>query len=231
MAMRAFLGLLMVNAVVAIAAILGAAGDSEWKVVGTTLLLTAGCLIIAACAAAIERARLLPLPYAGALLSCIAFAVFIFMIWAEQATDSEALLKSTFIVLTLGLAATYASVLAIPTLDGVFATARLVGYGTVAILSTMTVVVILAERGGSGQLYAVLSVILATSTIIVLTGALIESRKGRSGTTVATTPRVDTPEAGLHCPSCTSVIGPSVVAGEYTCPSCGLEFQLELTSP
>lgn len=66
MAMRAFLGLLIVNALVAIAAILGATGNSDWQVVGTTLLLTAGCLTIAANAAALERDRLMQLPYVGA---------------------------------------------------------------------------------------------------------------------------------------------------------------------
>ena len=79
-AVRAFLGLLVVNALVAIAAILGASGDAEWEILGTTLLLTAGCLTIAANAGAVERNRLSKLPHIGAALSCFAFAVLIFLI-------------------------------------------------------------------------------------------------------------------------------------------------------
>lgn len=227
MAMRAFLWLLVVNALVAIAAILGATGESDWQVVGTTLLLTAGCLTIAANAAALERDRLMQLPYVGAALSCIAFGVFIFLIWVEPDSDDSVVLKATFILLTLGLAATYASVLAIPRLLGVFATARRVGYATVALLAGLTVAVILAEGGVSGQVYAVLSVVLATATIIVLTGGVVESRK----------PAV-LPAAGdavgqpiqLFCPACRSAITNAASAAPYTCASCGLGFTLRIMS-
>jgi hypothetical protein len=228
MAMRAFLGLLVINALVAIAAILGATGSSDWQVVGTTLLLTAGCLTVAANAAALERDRLMQLPYVGAALSCVAFGVFIFLIWVEPDSDSQFVLKSTFILLTLGLAATYASVLAIPRLAGVFSAARLVGYGTVALLAGLTVGVIIAEGGVSGQVYAVLSVVLATATIIVLTGAVIESRKP------APAPAVEPPSVhggGLYCPSCRSAITTSVLSAAHTCASCDLGFTLQITSP
>lgn len=228
MAMRAFLGLLVVNALVAIAAILGATGDSDWHVVGTTLLLTAGCLTVAANAAALERDRLMQLPYVGAALSCIAFGVFIFLIWVEPGSDSQFGLKSTFILLTLGLAATYASVLAIPHLAGVFLTARLVGYATVTLLAGLTVGLVIAEGGVSGQVYAVLSVVLATVTIIVLTGAVIESRKPSAA---ATAVPQQAQGGGLYCPSCRSAIETSVLSGAHTCSSCGLGFTLQITSP
>ncbi len=226
--MRAFLGLLVVNAMVAIAAILGATGNSDWQVVGTTLLLTAGCLTVAANTAALERDRLMQLPYIGAALSCIAFGVFIFLIWVEPESEGQFVLKSTFVLLTLGLAATYASVLAIPRLVGVFATARLVGYGTVTLLAGLTVGVIIAEGGVSGQVYAVLSVVLATATIIVLTGAVIESRKPSAAPAVVP-PLVRT--GGLYCPSCRSAIATAGLSAAHTCASCGLGFTLQITSP
>ena len=228
MAMRAFLGLLVVNALVAIAAILGAAGDFNWQVVGTTLLLTAGCFMIAANAVALERDRLMQLPYVGAALSCIAFGVFIFLIWVEPSSASKFVLKSTFIVLTLGLAATYASVLAVPRLAGVFSTARLVAYATVALLAGITIGVIVAEAGDLGQVYAVLSVVLATATIIVLTGAVIESRKP-SGTPAAATSLVQS--GGMYCPACGSAMATSVLSTTHACSHCGLCFTLDITSP
>jgi len=228
MAMRAFLALLVVNALVAIAAILGATGDSDGQVVGTTLLLTAGCLTVAANAAALERDRLSQLPYVGAAMSCIAFGVLIFLIWLEPDSDSRFVLKPTFILLTLGLAATYASVLAIPRLSGVFSTARLVGYATAAVLAGLTVGVIIAEGGVSGQVYAVLSVVLATATIIVLAGAMIESRKPSTAPAAAVSQSVQGDQ--LYCPSCRSAIAASVLSAGHTCANCGLAFTLQVTS-
>lgn len=230
-AMQVFVGLLVVNALIAIAAVLGAAGDSEWKVVGTTLLLTAACLTIAANAAALERNRLRQLPLVAVGLSCLAFAIFIVLIWVEPDSDADGVFRFTFIVLTLGLATTYASLLAIPDLAGSFLAARSVGYGAAAILATLIVVAILVEEGGPAELYAVLCIVLATATIIVLTGAIVGSRSAAAVDPVDAAPVPARSRTAMYCPSCAAVVGLYVTAGHHQCSNCGLGFHLDITAP
>ena len=229
-AMQVFLGLLVVNALIAIAAVLGATGDSEWKVVGTTLLLTAACLTIAANAAALERNRLGPLPFVAAGLACVAFAIFIVLVWVEPSSDSSVIYRFTFGVLTVGLAATYAGLLAIPNLSGAFAIARMVGSITVSLLAALIVVALIIEEGGPAETYAILCIVLATATVIVLTGAIVSHRNEDTSATASALHGAAS-AVGVHCPSCASVVGPHLATGSYECPSCGLGFRLEVIKP
>ena len=229
-ALRAFLALLIVNALVAIAAILGASGDAEWEILGTTLLLTAGCLTVAANARAIERDRLAKLPHIGAGLSCFAFAVLIFLIWNEPSSDADLIWKPTLIALTLGLAATYASLLSIPPLTGAFSSAQLAGYCAVGLLAAITCGVILAEEGVAVEIFAVLSVVLATASIIVLVGAVVHRRASAPAPAVDSSPAfaASATAQGLRCPRCTTPLSPHLTSGSYTCHSCGLGFGLQV---
>ena len=70
----------IMNALIAAAAALGLAGSFGWHLVGTALLLTAAGAAIAVNAAVLQRTRLVYLPYVGAALSCLAFAILIVLI-------------------------------------------------------------------------------------------------------------------------------------------------------
>lgn len=221
-ALRAFVVLLVLNALIAIAAILGAAGEDEWRVVGTTLLLTAACLVVAANAAAVERETLRHVPYAAAATGTAAVAGLIVAIWAEDLTDREIFWKPVIVLIVLGLSGTYASVTSLADLWRSWELARWTGWLAATVIAVMTIVAIVFETTPPGELYAIVSIVLATTTIVVLIGAVAVRRADRAGATPA-----DSAAAGTYCPRCRSGVAPELHVGSYACPTCGLRFTVD----
>ena len=220
----ATVGLIM-NALIAIAAGLGLVGSHGWQVVGTALLLSAACAAVAVNAAALQRTRLVYLPYVGAALSCLAFAILIVLIWFGMAGGADQIPRPTFIALTIGLASTYASVLAVPRLRGFAVRARNVGYVTLVLLGVIVVAAIASESSVPSGVYTALGIVLGTVTIMVMTGAAAVV-----GRVIDLT---DSALAGpaMVCPSCAEPIAAYVATGGYECEPCGLGFDLHVTAP
>jgi len=160
------------------------------------------------------------LPYIGALLTVVALGVFIIFLWAEPSSDQDLTLRMNSVILVLGLAATFTSVLALPSLPASFEVARLVAFACTIGLAIMTIIGIVTEEF-SLQIYAVLVVILTTATIALFVGAFIASRSAPE----------PAPRRAMHCPSCATVVGPHVMSGEHSCHVCGLGFRLTVSRP
>lgn len=234
LALRAFLVLLGVNALVAITAILGGGGDTEWRVLLTSMLITAGCLVVAANAGAVERARLGVLPHVSAVVACGGIALLIIGIWDHDFLfHSDGAIKLTLILLAVGTAGTYASLISLPQLDAGWNTARIVGYSCAASLAALTSGAILYEEAGPFELYGILSVVLATASILVPVGARVS--KG-SGAGSKSTPVAGTIDGGhpmervSFCPVC-GAPRPVAASPSPECPTCGAEFRVAITRP
>jgi hypothetical protein len=62
-------------------------GDTEGKILRTSLCVTGAILVALACEPAWERKLLGPVPYAGAVLGLLGFALAVIGIWAEVVSD------------------------------------------------------------------------------------------------------------------------------------------------
>jgi hypothetical protein len=107
-------------------------GDTQSKILATSLFVTGTILVALACEPAWERGLLGPVPYAGALLGVTAFAMSIVGMWGEIDADAYGKTMGTLFVATA--ACTAASVLALarlaPRHEWVFVTALgLLGVG------------------------------------------------------------------------------------------------------
>jgi len=215
----------VMNALVIIAAGLGLAGSFGWHLVGTACLMTGAGASIAINAAALQRTRLVYLPYVGAALSCLAFAMLIVVIWFDAAGSASQVLRPAFIALTIGLSSTYASVLAVPRLRGFAVRARNVGYVTLVALGTIVVAAIATGASVPSGVYTALGIVLATVTIMVMTGAAAIVGQVIDLTDAGLT------EPSMVCPSCAEPLATYVATGHYSCQPCGLGFDLQVTAP
>jgi len=86
-------------------------GETQSKILATSLCVTAAVVVALACEPAWERALLGPVPYAGAILGGTGFALAVFALWSE--IDSEVYAKSLSSVMTAATACTVASLLAL----------------------------------------------------------------------------------------------------------------------
>lgn len=209
-AIRAVVALIILNAVIAIIAILFAGGDREWQVIGTTSLITAATFTVAVNAAAYERWRWPVVPASGVVFSVFAFGVFIWIIWTDPHLD-DGFAKFLYSTLTLGIGASYASLVQIPRLPHAFEPARLVSLLGDATLVVMTLLAI-AMEDASGELYAIVSIIVAASALIILIG----TRSSRAK---------DDAALAHFCPACASPL-----THPDRCTACGARFRIDFST-
>jgi hypothetical protein len=101
-----------VNAGLGIYAVLAPGfGETQAKILGTSLCVTATVLLGLACEPAWERRRLGPVPVAGAMLGAMGFALAIVLIWAQPESETWAKVMTT--ALTASFAGVAASLLAL----------------------------------------------------------------------------------------------------------------------
>lgn len=111
-ALGTFFASVVVNAALGIYAVLSPEfGDTQGRILGTSLCVTGAILLSLACEPAWERRVLGPAPYAGSLLGTLGFALAVGAIWAEPASDTYG--KITGSTFTIAAACVVASLLAL----------------------------------------------------------------------------------------------------------------------
>jgi len=101
-----------VNAALGIYAVLAPDfGETQGKILGTSLCVTGAVILALACEPAWERRLLGPIPHAGAVLGGIGFTLAIVGIWAEP--ENEVWAKAMGSIFTLAVAGAAASLLAL----------------------------------------------------------------------------------------------------------------------
>lgn len=180
------------------------------RVIGTTSLITAATFTVAVNATSYERWRFPGVPVSGIGCSTFAFGILVWMIWADPELG-EGFIELVFATLTVGIGATYASLIQIPKLTSQFERARLISFLGDAALVVMTLVAIVSDEA-SGKLYAIVSIIVAAAALVVLIG----TRSARSDK-----------ESMLanFCPAC----GKPVEQPDR-CAACGSTFHVDFTT-
>lgn len=86
-------------------------GETQGKILGTSLCVTGAVLLALACEPAWERRLLGPVPYAGAVLGAVGFTLAIVAIWTEP--ENEAWGKTLGTIFTVAVAGAAGSLLAL----------------------------------------------------------------------------------------------------------------------
>jgi hypothetical protein len=212
---RIAIGLIAANAALAIVILIGGEmGDTEGKILATSLLATATALVVMVQLPALGDRRIGLTPILAIGAAAIGFAVVTTGIWAEM--DSEIGWKLGGTGYVLAVAGAIAAILAGLPITG---RSSWVGSGTivaVAIATTMIVIGIWFEIDVEGywRTFAVVAVLVAAGGLAVP----ILHRSSR-------TEHIDM--AITHCPFCGTDVG-SQRASDASCPACGNRFGVTL---
>ena len=107
-----FFASIVVNAALGIYAVLAPDfGETQGKILGTSLCVTGAVVLALACEPAWERRLLGPVPYAGAVLGAVGFTLAIVSIWTEP--ENEAWGKTMGTIFTVAVACAVAGLLAL----------------------------------------------------------------------------------------------------------------------
>jgi ribosomal protein S27AE len=215
--LAAFFASVGVNAVLGIVAVLSPDfGETQQKVLGTSLCVTGAVLLALACEPAWERGLLGLVPLAGAVLGTAGFALAIGGIWAEPAGDAYGRIQGS--VLAYAAACVLASLLALAPLAPRRAWLPRITYGLLAVGATMFAALQWFEDEPPEWFLRPFGVVLIVLAALAVTIPVLHWIDRRALAAVGSTA-----DEIRYCPYC----GAEVRAehdGEATCRRCGREF-------
>jgi len=91
-------------AVLAVYALIGGGfGDTQWKIVGSSMLVTAGTIVAMGCAVPLQSGRLSLLPYVGIAASTIGFGLMTLGVWADTSWDAAFKIAISLIIVAVAI--------------------------------------------------------------------------------------------------------------------------------
>jgi MFS family permease len=219
-----FFASVSVNAVLGIVAVLSPDfGETQGKILMTSLCVTGAAILVLACEPAWERGLLGIVPLAGAALGTAGFALVIAGIWAEASGDVYGRVQTT--VLAYAVACVLASLLALAALAPRRAWIHPVPYVLLAVGATMFSALAWLEGDPPGwflRTFGVVMIALAAFVVTIPVLHWIDRHELAAVSSVADEIR--------YCPYYGSGIEAGVEA-ETACARCGREFSVVPVGP
>lgn len=177
LSLKIFLGFLGLTALIAIISVLsGEFGELQWKILATTLTVSAASICSMSCAAFIEKRKLLMLGLSGIVLSIIAAVLFIVGMWPE--IDSDEYWKATASVAVFAVAFAHGFLLILPELNKKLKWFQPLSVVSIGILACQIVVAVCLDIDYEPyyRILAVVAILVALETLVI--PILMKLRKG-----------------------------------------------------
>lgn len=216
-----FFGSVAVNAALGIYALLlaGEVGETEGKILGSSLSVTGALLLALACLPAWERQLLGVVPPAGATASLGGFALVIAAVWTEAEDDLLAKVMGSLLVFAVAAALASVVVLArLPERYGPVFAAELVLIAVAAGMLELQLWLEL-EGGWYARAFGVVGIALAALTVSIP----VLYRLGRAGLAAELASQAQ--GAIRFCPYCGEALG-AEEATTAACAACGRRFSV-----
>lgn len=149
--------------------LLGNFGETEQKILATTFTITVTSILGLACGAYLETGRGKMLPFSGIVLSILAAALWLVVIW-YQGEPYEPFMKAVVTVTILAVACSLLSLLSLARFDRRFAWARPTAYLLVWALAGFVIFLLWFIPNDPPEVYGriagVLSILVASITVV-----------------------------------------------------------------
>jgi hypothetical protein len=211
-----------VNAALGIYAVLAPGfGETQGKILGTSLCLTGAVLLALACEPAWERGLVGPVPHVGAALGAIGFAFAISLIWTQP--ESETWAKIMMTVFTLSVACVAASLLALSRLAPRHTWIFTVTLALLALGAGMYSVLPWLNDPGEWYARSLGVVMIALAAFVVTVPVLHWVDRGALALAGSATGAV------RFCPYCGRELTGPIAGVDLTCGRCGRGFRVAST--
>jgi hypothetical protein len=201
----------------------GEFGQTQGKILATSLSISAASVLSLAMFPARERGLLGAVPTIGIAFSILGFGLLVILVWGDFRSDELGRMVGS--VLTFALAAGYASLLALAVIQPKFLNLVRGAYGLLAIISVMIVGSIWGEPDNENilRIMGTLSILLTAATITIP----VLHRLNRQPISRSSLKAPDGRQP-LRCVSC----GASEIATDdgltYQCEACQTRFRAEV---
>lgn len=213
------------NAVIAIYALLAPGfGDTEGRILGTSLYITAALLLVLACEPALEGRLLGPVPLLASVCGVTAFALLIGALWTNE--PPETLMRAAGSAITAGVGGTLASVVVLARLARRYRPVRVAAFALTAVAGAMIVIGIWVEPAGSLYGRALGAVLVALAALVVTIPVLHRLSRAEALRAEATAGA----RAVAFCPGCGERL-PAGAGPLFSCAACGRTFTVLAETP
>ncbi len=214
-----FFGSVCVNAALGIYALVGGDfGETQGKILGTSMSVTGALVLALVCVPAWERHLLGPVPPAAAIIGAAGFALVVVSMWSGG--ESDTLGKAIGTLLVIGGAGALASLLVLATLPPRHVIAFRIALGLEAVAAGMFIAGVWLELEQEGYWRAFGVVVIVLAALVVSIPVL--HRIDRAALAVA---RAEPGKPG-YCPYCGASV--DAVEGEpVTCGRCRRSFTVQ----
>ena len=176
-----FIGFLILTALIAIVSVLsGTFGETQGKILVTTLTISVASIGSMACAAFIEKKRQTPVGLAGIILCVVTAIGVIGGIWPE--TENEVYWQATATCGVLAVAFAHAFLLALPVLDDRQKWVQPVSSVSIGLLAVLIIIMIWFQNDKWEDVYlrglAVVAILVGLETLVI--PILMKLRKGQT---------------------------------------------------
>ncbi len=223
--LRVFVVSVAINALLGIGILVfGDLGETQGRILGTSLLLSATMLGILVNGPAAARGVLWPVPIVGAVTAAIGLGMLIVAVWADGLDGNWFRSAGSFLV--VAVAATLAGGLALLPLAGRYRPALPTTVGLIAMLTACILFAIWVEYEPDWflRLVGVLSLLVAAGTIVI---PVLSRFAGDEPAGAADVDREVPAEAAVrYCPSCGYAVGELPVGTAVGCGRCGFTFEV-----
>ena len=192
-------------------------GETQGKILGTSLFVTGAVLVALACEPAWERGLLAPVPHTGALLGLLGFGMAIAGIWVEPAGETYGrIMGSAF---TLTIACTAASLLAVARLAPRHRWVFVTTLALLALGGALVTITMWWDDPSEVYLRGMGVVLIALAAFVVTVPVLHWVDRGVPASAEATTSAV------RFCPHCGGKLE-GEIGVELACGRCGRAFTI-----
>lgn len=194
--------------------VMGEFGETQTKVLLTSLCVTGASILAMACGAALDRARWRAVPFAGIGLAVAGFALVILLIWIEGRHDDA--WKAAATLLIFATSAAHASLLSLARLPPSRRWLHAAALVSNVVLALFLATALWADLDEDwvGRAVGVLTILLCAFTILVP----VVHRFGKPPVEGRAETRI------RFCPSCRARL--DAPAGRATCDACGATFRV-----
>lgn len=207
----------VVNAALGIAALVaGEFGDTQRRVLFTSLAVSGAGVLVLACIPALERRRLGPLPGAGIAAAAGGGVLAIVLSWLDEPPETLGRAFGTLVVAAVAIA--YGSLIGLARLPRRHVWVVRAGTGLALVLAGLVTTTIwgAGDSPGMGRVVGVVAVLLAACTVLVP----VLQRASRGPGSTGSAARIG------YCPSCGAALGDRGVSAAIRCPRCGGAWQI-----
>lgn len=216
---------LAISALLGVIALLsGDFGDTQEKLLLTSLAAFGVSVILLSCGLAWERSRLGPVPPVGIVCGLVGFGIVIFAIWFRPDIDYDEWARAFFTEIVIAVAAAHLSLVAVTGTNGRFRWVEYLAYG-LNLLAMSLLLSAVWDESVDDDFWRVFGVVMVLLLAVTIARPILNRLQHRRDDAASLQPAAGL--AAVFCPRCGTRLP---TPGEVSCEACGASFCVTIAS-